>query len=239
MSRKERVPEPPQRHPQNVDGDFYVGDGCCLACDVPRVCAPTLFEYAGDRHCYVSKQPSTPAELFGILKAMRGAETSCIRYAGTDVSLLKRIAAIDASVCDDPRASDLPVVPRDVVIFRKLGGQTQTPQAASHAFGGWLKEQETEWRSYAIVGPKREGSDAWVLAFAWYERDFHSVRWSACESGGVRVDYVGHRRSFASTTLEHVYDWLVDRDDQVEQRWYSRADLLQGGGRAEGAELPW
>lgn len=42
-------------YPKNVEGDFYVEDGCCTACDVPNYYAPELFEYDDELHCFVAR----------------------------------------------------------------------------------------------------------------------------------------------------------------------------------------
>src|SRR6266702_5642186 len=44
---------------KNVDGGFYVEDGCCTLCSVPWIVAPGFFTLDNEgRHCFVSKQPS-------------------------------------------------------------------------------------------------------------------------------------------------------------------------------------
>jgi len=51
-------------HSQNVPGPFYVEDGCCLLCDVPRSVAPEMFKYTDDQtHCFIYRQPESPADL--------------------------------------------------------------------------------------------------------------------------------------------------------------------------------
>lgn len=81
-------------HPGNVPGDWYVEDGCCLLCSVPRVVAPNHFEWArgpdGEiNHCYVSRQPCNAVETRTMVEAAWGSETECIRYRGRDSSVLR------------------------------------------------------------------------------------------------------------------------------------------------------
>src|SRR5262249_35562240 len=86
VGRREDVTEK-RAHPRNVPGDFYVEDGCCTLCDMPRTEAPDLFaicdDPAGYQHCFVAKQPETPQELERMLGAIECAELDCIRYRGT------------------------------------------------------------------------------------------------------------------------------------------------------------
>jgi hypothetical protein len=93
-------------YPENIDGDFYVENGCCTVCGVPTVKAPGLFTYAvGDDgepdHCYVSKQPSDATEMKEMISAIRCAELRCIHYRGDDPTILKRlIDSGETDICD-------------------------------------------------------------------------------------------------------------------------------------------
>jgi hypothetical protein len=73
-------------HPRNVPGDWYVEDGCCTLCSVPLDGAPDLFAYAPDAdrpdHCFVKRQPESPAELERMVEVTANAELGCIRYRG-------------------------------------------------------------------------------------------------------------------------------------------------------------
>ncbi|GAB1270339.1 hypothetical protein NBRC116493_35930 [Aurantivibrio infirmus] len=74
-------------HPKNIKGDFYVEDGCCTACDLPREEAPELFKYE-DGHCYVCRQPTTNAEVVKILNAMEVQDLDCIQYKGKNKEII-------------------------------------------------------------------------------------------------------------------------------------------------------
>jgi hypothetical protein len=80
----------PKPHPLNVDGPFYVEDGCCLICDLPRILASDMFKYNEAKdHCYVYRQPETEDRLRRMIMAVEGAEVACIRYRGHDGHLLR------------------------------------------------------------------------------------------------------------------------------------------------------
>lgn len=81
-----------KRYPLNVDGEFYVEDGCCIVCDLPRETAPELFELNKEKdHCYVSKQPNTEGEMNQMIEAMSGAEVFCIRCSTRNKELKKKL----------------------------------------------------------------------------------------------------------------------------------------------------
>ena len=81
-------------HPLNVTGPFYVEDGCCLICDLPRTLAPDMFKYDDTgRHCYVYKQPETKDQVTRMLEAVASAEVACIRCRGQDPQLLRLLEA--------------------------------------------------------------------------------------------------------------------------------------------------
>lgn len=63
-----------ERHPENVEGDFYTVIGCVL-CNAPASAAPSLIDYAKDErgeddNCIVIKQPKTNEELDDMIEAM-------------------------------------------------------------------------------------------------------------------------------------------------------------------------
>lgn len=92
----ERVPVP-----ENVPGDFYVEDGCCLSCRMPNEVAPDLFGYAADGHCYVKTQPTSAAEMFRMIGAFEVQDLGCIRYKGTNrVVQIRLIGAGEGDQCD-------------------------------------------------------------------------------------------------------------------------------------------
>jgi len=87
-------------HPSNAMGDFYVVDGCCTSCGVPEGASET-FAFAQDGHCFVCRQPATDAELEKVLKVVRTQELDCIRYGGSDLVILRRLAeAGEVTQCD-------------------------------------------------------------------------------------------------------------------------------------------
>lgn len=89
-------------HKCNTPGDFYVEDGCCTQCAMPFEVAPNLFAWAEDNHCYVQKQPQTPAELEQMIAAIEVADLSCIRYKGNQRVIQIRLIEMHAGgECDD------------------------------------------------------------------------------------------------------------------------------------------
>ncbi len=77
---------------KNVDGGFYVEDGCCTLCSVPWIVAPSLFTVDNQgRHCFVSKQPETLTELDQMVEVVHTSELACVRYRGTDNVILRRL----------------------------------------------------------------------------------------------------------------------------------------------------
>src|SRR5215203_3090586 len=67
---------PAKRLPENVPGDFYV-DESCIDCDACRQIAPNVFRDHGDQSS-VYRQPQSPDEVLGALKAIVACPTSSI-----------------------------------------------------------------------------------------------------------------------------------------------------------------
>ena len=82
----------PKAHPLNVEGAFYVEDGCCLTCDVPRSIAPEMFKYTEDQqHCFIYRQPQSSADLEKMFEVLKAQELMCIRCRSQDKGLLKQL----------------------------------------------------------------------------------------------------------------------------------------------------
>lgn len=89
-------------HPKNVKGDFYVEDGCCMACDLPSEVAPEFFKYEG-MSCYICKQPSTQEEIIKVLNAMEIQDLDCIQYKGNNKQIIGSLKKRNLESCISSR----------------------------------------------------------------------------------------------------------------------------------------
>jgi len=95
----------------NVAGEFYVEDGCCLACGVPEDVAPDLFASDPHHYCYVRKQPRSPDELAQMVKVFAMQDLECVRYAGQDPGVMRALRKIGASAaCDHPGLAEFAAI---------------------------------------------------------------------------------------------------------------------------------
>ncbi len=158
-------------HPKNVDGSFYVADGCCTACGVPETAAPDLFAYDVEQHCFVKRQPATPAETDRMLRAVRGAELDCIRYRGVDPEILQRIRELGSPhVCDFGSREDAPPMIRNQVTF-STPGRFGDSYELCEAFRAYFLNAAVHHQATPV---QMEGASA-AFALAWYGRHFHRV----------------------------------------------------------------
>ena len=99
---------PPVRHALNAAGDFYVEEGCCLACAMPFEVAPDLFAWAdGEYQCYVKSQPTTSLELDRMIRSIEVADAGCIRYGGSNRVIQIRLVEMNEGIQCDSLPSDL------------------------------------------------------------------------------------------------------------------------------------
>lgn len=78
---------------KNAPGDFYT-KWLCLGCEAPYSEAPDLIgtdDDEGGYHCYFKKQPKTPEETERAIMACAVGCIGCVRYAGSDPTILKRL----------------------------------------------------------------------------------------------------------------------------------------------------
>ena len=79
-------------HPMNVEGDFFVEDGCCVACLVPMENTADMLKYDDSvGHCYVVRQPVGRDETMRMAEAISLSEVFCIHYAGYDTTVLSTL----------------------------------------------------------------------------------------------------------------------------------------------------
>jgi hypothetical protein len=111
------------RHPRNAPGSFYVEHGCCTSCMAPHVEAPDLMGYdLEDHHCFFHKQPTTNAEVYRAIRAVRSSEFDCLRYAVDNPDILRRLAESGlAQNCDHPPPNATGAILRNHVTFALIG----------------------------------------------------------------------------------------------------------------------
>ena len=99
-----------EAEPESVPGDFYVQRDQCIICMLPYETAPGIFGFhdaslsTGSHvgsHCYVARQPASPAELELTIEALNASCCGEVRCAGTDPDIITRIRERgDSSICD-------------------------------------------------------------------------------------------------------------------------------------------
>jgi hypothetical protein len=213
-----------KRHRLNVVGPFYVEDGCCTRCGVPDVTAPELFGEVDDS-CFVKRQPQTASEIDRMLRAMITSEVGCIRYAGGDAAVIRRLAESgEGALADVPPPLDIVPVKRDHVGL--CGGAQLTPEALAAAFVAHLQTQPMPERFKTQV--VQIGADRCELAVAWFEDKFHPITFERASVSGYQWLIVG---------LESlVYDWLSD--GALGQAVFFRARDWYSS-RSDGSAVAW
>jgi hypothetical protein len=209
-------------HPQNVDGPFYVADGCCTACGVPSTSAPELFAWDSRDHCFVARQPSTPHETNQMLRAVRGAELNCIRYRGVDSDILSRFAELGVpELCDKGARFDIrPVVRNQVTFSMQPEGNLSANLLAAQFRSHFLALGADRHRATPVEVDK----DGAAFSCAWFEDHFHRISFSSdTKSGSWLVQHQGNRG--VSDLLEQ---WLLERGAE-RVRWFADADPLRSG----------
>jgi len=106
---------------------------------VPEAIAPELFAWDGNDHCFVKRQPTTPAETDQALQVVAHAELSCIRYRGLDPEVLARFAELgEPELCDFGPRFDLKPILRDHVVFDDLLKIATSPSDLAGLFRDFL-----------------------------------------------------------------------------------------------------
>jgi len=212
-----------QRHRMNAPGSFYVVDGCCTSCGVPEASAPEMFAYDPAMHCYVRRQPVSADEVERALQVIRGQELGCIRYCGTDLVILRRLAeAGESSSCDFPLKGAEPVL-RNVVTFVVSDGRSMSLQEFVGAMRRMLPGVEIQTKSMAGA----------TLSISWYEGNFHDLILSGLDHK-PRHWMISHSGPLGLS--EWLQRWLADAPGVDSVRWFTERELRAGG---RGQNRPW
>lgn len=201
------------RHRLNVIGPFYVEDGCCTVCGVPDTLAPELFG-GSDDHCYVKRQPQTPAEIDAMLHVMVSQELGCIRYAGSEDALLRRLAENgEAGLCDVTPPRDAGELRRDHVVFvAKPDAEPWTPRRLLER----LVVFAARWRTTAIFD---DGTMA-TISVSWFQDNYHRIEALVSSRPGEWL--VRHHGPPRLGDILH--EWLTSDPSFNSVRWQTRAE---------------
>ena len=141
----------PKSHPKNVEGDFYVEDGCCTGCMVPEYYAPNLVAFdESDFHCFIARQPHDDSELYQAIKVTWASEVECIRYSGKDPQILRRLAEAGVADCCDQKhlIQDIEPLLRNHVTFENSGIKSELVLAEQ--FKEYVSSRSTEHLRYKV-----------------------------------------------------------------------------------------
>ena len=218
-------------HPQSATGPFYVQDGCCTACGVPEAIAPDLFAWDANDHCFVKRQPVTPAETDRALQVVAHAELSCIRYRGLDPEVLARFAELgQPELCDFGARFDLKPILRDRVVFDDSLRVASTPSDLARQFRDFLvAKPDNRYRVTEVLS----SPDTASLDVSWFENNFHRVVF-ARGTDALQSWLVRHHGNRGVSSL--VQDWLVADGRFSDVRWHTEQSWR---GTGNSRSTPW
>jgi hypothetical protein len=107
-----------ERHPQNVEGPFYVENGLCMGCGAPESEANGLMSHDATGHCFFVLQPTSSEEVDSAIRATWASCCGAIRYGGDDPTIITRLAELgEAFLCDERVSASIKSVHRNQVRF--------------------------------------------------------------------------------------------------------------------------
>jgi hypothetical protein len=216
-----------RRHPQNVPGAFYVEAGCCTGCMAPHMEAPEMMDYDEDeRHCYVRRQPRTNAELYRAIRAVWSSEFGCLRYAGTNPAMLRRLAEADlAYACDATIPSGGGPLLRNHVTFAVEGAAAPTGLPDISRVAGWLVDyieaRNTGYKPYTLTFGQHTNT-AIHVTLSW-SAEAHEITVAYGEPNTERV-LIAHSPmpKVGSQGVSLVLDAWLQQDPRIHAiRWYT------------------
>lgn len=214
--------EKPKAYPKNVEGDFYVEDGCCLACDVPNHYAPDLFSYDESYHCFVSKQPTNQDELYRAIKIVMSSEVECIRYSGNDPQILKRLAEAGLSDSCDNKYLVQKIEPllRNHVTFECL--QFKSVLEIAEHFKEHLLKENSEYVRHKFTKIIKDDLGI-TFSYSWYEENYYRIWFNKIES--TNAWHVFHSIYYIKAGSQgislQIDEWLRKNEKVSDIKWFT------------------
>ncbi|MDC7684970.1 hypothetical protein PQU92_16925 [Asticcacaulis sp. BYS171W] len=220
-----------KRYPKNVPGDFYVEDGCCMSCGVPESEAGDMFEWDELEtyvHCYVRRQPETPSDTEKMLNVVWNAEVECIRYAGSDPEIIRRLVQSgEGSVCDDNLRHQYRAEARDEVLFVRDNATPGTLAAEFHAYLFGIPGFDERPRYAVRMGAASEREA--IIRLSWFAPHFHRLRFRRGSTESEwRVQIEPEIKEAGRAVCRILQGWLDSNANIRDQRWSSRAERMAG-----------
>jgi hypothetical protein len=216
-------------HKMNVEGDFYVEDGCCLTCGVPVDIAPDIFEYE-EHSCYVKKQPITPDELERTLEVMNNQEVDCIHYKGTDREIVRRLVESgEGNNCDSRLREFFQEKVRDVarVTFPSNSAAVFIDALAAKARieKGYGSKSAYQFKQVVVEG------DSASIAVSWYNETFHTLVVTRQEADTFVLQLKAAMRLADHGFSRLIHRWLLTLPDASAILWMTEEEFRTGGGQ--------
>jgi len=222
-------------HHKNVDGPFYVEEGCCTGCGVPHDEAPALFGWEAN-HCFVSRQPLCDTELDQMMSAMWAADMACIRYRGSNADIIDRIAEFGLVECCDNAGDNVALpVARNRVGFETNSTNTHvTASLIAASFKEYFSRARSVFEWITLIGSSdadglygrscritETGENIACVEFSWVKGSCHNGR---IVSGSSDDRWVIHLTAFDSETARGaarvIDEWLRGHLRATAIQWW-------------------
>lgn len=221
-------------HSANSDGAFYVVTGDCIACGAPESEAEGLMAHDGSGHCYFKTQPKNPEQVDAAIRALWASCCGAIRYAGSDQSILVRIAELGEGLKCDENINSTSQKIRSRVTFAHQCDDTSIESSLRSIvrFISSTRSQGEHSRSSDFRYNKNEAS----FVFHWYTDCSIKFRVKQIEGGRWLVSIEGNDRATVGTAIS--LDKSLQASSQfTEIKWFTEGEEI--GGSTGGATHPY
>jgi hypothetical protein len=199
---------------------------------VPQHFASELFAEDEQHHCFVRRQPQTSAETDAMIRVVATQELGCIRYRGTDLVILRRLAETgEGGQCDVLPPPGVKPLQRDQVSFLSAErAEPFTGHAILERLLRYLATQPQGCKTTAVTSSEDEALAS--VAVSWSQDRFHRIELRAARSpGSWLLRHFGPPR-FSDT----IHDWLNSDEAFADVRWQTLEQLQVG---SSWQRTPW
>ncbi len=218
------------RHPKNAPGPFYVEQGCCTACMAPHAEAPDLMGFdVEEGHCYIRQQPSDKGATYRAIRALWSSELGCLRYAGDDPDILRRLVEAGLAYnCDKSLPLRAKPLLRNHVTFTIEQEAIETEMRSlptlrliASRLSTYIEQKNTQYQRYTLT-PLQHENTALTFALDW-GYDAHEIHITDGEpnTGRRLVAHSPSPQQGSSAVSLMLDDWLRGDTRLQAIRWYT------------------
>lgn len=179
-------------------------------------------------HCYFSRQPENESELYKAIQAVWASDVQCLRYAGEDRDILRRLAEIDSrEACDHADlVLDVSAIVRNHVTF--AAGHISQAYELANAFYEYLID-DNQGNKDLRLSKIRKSWGAITFSYSWYRDVKPYSFWFEKFENRWHIYHAKNVLTVASRSMSvGIENWLQRDNRFSDLKWFTESEWRTG-----------